>query len=153
MKDNSQTLTCVMIPVSRRQLILPNVSIAEVVDYASNDADTGAPDWLAGRLEWRGLNLPVISYDAANGGTLSVPGENRGRIVVLNTISDNNKKLRFMALITQGIPSQVRITEDQVKRLDGENGPADLMQVEVDGEAAWIPNLDYLESLASESLV
>jgi chemosensory pili system protein ChpC len=153
MKDNSQTLTCVMIPVSRRQLILPNVSIAEVVDYASNDAGTGAPDWLAGRLEWRGLNLPVISYDAANGGTLSVPGENRGRIVVLNTISDNNKKLRFMALITQGIPSQVRITEDQVKRLDGESGPADLMQVEVDGEAAWIPNLDYLESLASESLV
>ncbi len=153
MKDNSQTLTCVMIPVSRRQLILPNVSIAEVVDYASNDAGTGAPDWLAGRLEWRGLNLPVISYDAANGGTLSVPGENRGRIVVLNTISDNNKKLRFMALITQGIPSQVRITEDQVKRLDGENGPADLMQVEVDGEAAWIPNLDYLESLASESVV
>lgn len=153
MKDNSQTLTCVMIPVSRRQLILPNVSIAEVVDYASNDAGTGAPDWLAGRLEWRGLNLPVISYDAANGGTLSVPGENRGRIVVLNTISDNNNKLRFMALITQGIPSQVRITEDQVKRLDGENGPADLMQVEVDGEAAWIPNLDYLESLASESVV
>lgn len=153
MKDNSQTLSCVMIPVTRRQLLLPNVSIAEVVDYASNDAGTGAPDWLAGRLEWRGLNLPVISYDAANGGILSVPGENRGRIVVLNSIGDSNKKLRFMALITQGIPSQVRITEDQVKRLDGENGPADLMQVEVDGEAAWIPNLDYLESLASESLV
>ncbi|MBL1274317.1 MAG: chemosensory pili system protein ChpC [Marinobacter maritimus] len=153
MKDSSQTLSCVMIPVSRRQLILPNVSIAEVVDYASSDASTGAPDWLAGRLEWRGLNLPVISYDAANGGTLAVPGENRGRIVVLNSVSDNNKKLRFMALITQGIPSQVRIAEDQVKQLEGENGPADLMLVEVDGEAAWIPNLDYLESLASESLV
>ena len=153
MKDNSQTLSCVMIPVSRRQLILPNVSIAEVVDYASSDAGIGAPDWLAGRLEGRGLNLPVISYDAANGGTLAVPGENRGRIVVLNSVSDSNKKLRFMALITQGIPSQVRITEDQVKQLEGENGPADLMLVEVDGEAAWIPNLDYLESLACESLV
>lgn len=153
MKDNSQTLSCVMIPVSRRQLILPNVSIAEVVDYASSDAGTGAPDWLAGRLEWRGLNLPVISYDAANGGTLAVPGENRGRIVVLNSVGDSSKKLRFMALITQGIPSQVRISEDQVKQLDGENGPADLMLVEVDGEAAWIPNLDYLESLASESLI
>ncbi|WP_417515448.1 chemotaxis protein CheW [Marinobacter sp.] len=152
MKDNSQTLSCVMIPVSRRQLILPNVSIAEVVDYASTDAGIGAPDWLAGQLEWRGLNLPVISYDAANGGTLSVPGENRGRIVVLNTISNTNKKLRFMALITQGIPSQVRITEDQLKQLDGENGPADIMQVDVDGEIAWIPDLDYLESLASETL-
>ncbi|PCM43953.1 chemotaxis protein CheW [Marinobacter sp. ANT_B65] len=153
MKDNSQTLSCVMIPVSRRQLILPNVSIAEVVDYASTDAGVGAPDWLAGRLEWRGLNLPVISYDAANGGTLTVPGENRGRIIVLNTISDSSEKLRFIALITQGIPSQVRINEDQIKPLDGEKGPADLMQIDVDGEAAWIPDLDYLESLANESLV
>lgn len=153
MNDNSQTLSCVMIPVGGRQLLLPNVSIAEVVDYASNDAGTGAPDWLAGHLEWRGLNLPVISYDAANGGNLSIPGDNRGRIVVLNSISDNNKKLRFMALITQGIPSQVRITEEHLKQLNGENGPADLMQVDVDGEAAWIPNLDYLESLAGESRV
>lgn len=147
MNDNSQTLSCVMIPVSDRQLLLPNVSIAEVVDYASNDAGPGAPDWLAGYLEWRGLNLSVISYDAANGGNLAIPGDNRGRIVVLNSI--NSKKHSFIALITQGIPSQVRLTEDQVKQLAGENGPADLMQVEADGEAAWIPNLDYLESLAS----
>ena len=153
MNDNSQTLSCVMIPVGGRQLLLPNVSIAEVVDYASNDAGAGAPDWLAGHLEWRGLSLPVISYDAANGGNLSIPGDNRGRIVVLNSISDNNKNRRFMALITQGIPSQVRITEEHLKQLNGENGPADLMQVDVDGEAAWIPNLDYLESLAGESRV
>lgn len=154
MNDNSQSLSCVMIPVGERQLLLPNVSIAEVVDYASSDAGAGAPDWLAGHLEWRGLNLPVISYDAANGGTLSIPGENRGRIVVLNALSDSNsnKKLRFMALITQGIPSQVRIAEDHIKQLEGENGPADLMLVDVDGEAAWIPNLDYLESLANQPL-
>ena len=38
MNDNSQTLSCVMIPMSGRQLLLPNVSIAEVVDYASADA-------------------------------------------------------------------------------------------------------------------
>ena len=35
MNDNSQSLSCVMIPMSGRQLLLPNVSIAEVVDYAS----------------------------------------------------------------------------------------------------------------------
>jgi chemosensory pili system protein ChpC len=137
--------------VSGRQLLLPNVSIAEVVDYASNDAGTGAPDWLAGYLDWRGLSLPVISYDAANGGYLTVPGENRGRILVLNSVS-SNKKLRFLALITQGIPSQVRIGQEQIKQLEAENGPADLMLVDVDGETAWIPNLDYLETLASESL-
>ncbi|MBC7182552.1 MAG: chemotaxis protein CheW [Marinobacter sp.] len=152
MNDNSQTLSCVMIPMSGRQLLLPNVSIAEVVDYASTDAGANTPEWLVGFLDWRGLQLPVISYDAANGGVLTVPGDNRGRIVVLNTIGDHHKSVPFMALVTQGIPSQARLTEAQVRKLDGEPGPADLMQVEVDGDNAWIPNLEFLESLVQKSL-
>jgi len=148
MKENSQSLSCVMIPVSDRQLLLPSVSIAEVVDFNSTDAGASTPEWLVGFLDWRGLTLPVISYDAANGGTLTVPGDNRGRIIVLNTIGDSHQQAPFMALVTQGIPSQARLVEEQVRKLDGEAGPADLMQVEVDGEAAWIPNLEYLESLA-----
>ncbi|MBZ2169398.1 chemotaxis protein CheW [Marinobacter sp. F4216] len=147
MKDNSQTLACVLIPMNERQLLLPNVSIAEVVDFASTEAGANTPDWLAGYLDWRGLKLPVISYDAANGGTFLVPGDNRGRIVVLNTIGEQHERAPFLALLTQGIPSQTRLAEDQVIQTDGETGPADLMKVEVDGDTAWIPNLEYLESL------
>ena len=56
-----------------------------------------------------------------------------------------------MALVTQGIPSQTRLTEDQLKKVDGDTGPADLMAVEVEGETAFIPDLGYLESLALEA--
>ncbi|MGM0768474.1 MAG: chemotaxis protein CheW [Pseudomonadota bacterium] len=152
MSENSQTLSCVIIPMNGRQLLLPNVTIAEVVDYASSDAGANTPEWLVGHLSWRGLELPVISYDAANGAGLTVPGDNRGRIVVLNTISNHHQKVPFMALVTQGIPSQARLTEEQIRRLEGESGPADLMQVEVEGDTAWIPNLEYLESLAAEAV-
>ena len=148
MNDNSQTLACVMIPMRGRQLLLPNVSVAEVVDFSSINTEAGANDWLVGYLEWRGQRLPVLSYDAANGGESSVPGHSRGRIVVLNTIGDNHSRLPFIALVTQGIPSQTRLSENQIRKLDGETGPADLMQVEVDGDSAWIPNLEYLEKLA-----
>ena len=151
MKENSQSLSCVMIPVCDRQLLLPNVSIAEVVDFSSTDGGANTPDWLVGFLDWRGLKLPVISYDAANGGSLTVPGDNRGRIIVLNTIGASHQQAPFMALITQGIPSQARLEEDQIRQLEGDAGPADLMQVEVDGETAWIPNLEFLESLALEA--
>ena len=135
-----------------RQLLLPNVTIAEVVDYASSDAGANTPEWLVGHLNWRGLELPVISYDAANGAALTIPGDNRGRIVVLNTIGDRHQQVPFMALVTQGIPSQARLTDEQIRTLDGETGPADLMQVEVEGDTAWIPNLEYLESLAAEAV-
>ncbi|KAA1172751.1 chemotaxis protein CheW [Marinobacter salinexigens] len=151
MNDNSQTLSCVLIPMSGRQLLLPNVTLAEVVDYAGSDAGTNTPDWLVGYLNWRGLELPVISYDAANGDMLTVPGDNRGRIVVLNTIGEHHQSVPFMALVTQGIPSQTRLSKEQIRQLEGSTGPADLMQVEVDGEQAWIPNLEYLEGLALQS--
>ena len=149
MNDNSQALPCVMIPVHDRQLLLPNVSIAEVVDFNSQDAGPNTPEWLVGYLDWRGLTLPVVSYDAANGGPLTVPGDNRGRIIVLNTIGPTHATTPFLAMVTQGIPSQARLTADQIRETEGEPGPADLMRVEVDGDTAWIPNLEYLESLAS----
>src|SRR5690606_36737442 len=100
MKENSQSLSCVMIPVSDRQLLLPNVSIAEVVDFNSTDAGVYTPEVLVGFLDWRGLNLPEVSYDAANGGILTLPGDNRGRIIVLNTIGDGHLQAPFIALVT-----------------------------------------------------
>lgn len=151
MSDNNEILPCVIIPMHDSQLLLPNVSIAEVVDFATSDPDAGSPDWLVGWLEWRGLRLPVVSYDAANGNKLVVPGGNRGRVVVLNTIGQNHAETPFLALVTQGIPSQIRIGPDQVRETDGEKGSADQLLVEVDGDTAVIPDLEYLEKLAHEA--
>jgi chemosensory pili system protein ChpC len=151
MSDNNEILPCVIIPMHDSQLLLPNVSIAEVVDFATSEADAGSPDWLVGWLEWRGLRLPVVSYDAANGHKLVVPGGNRGRVVVLNTIGQNHEETPFLALVTQGIPSQIRIGPDQVREIEGEKGSADQLLVEVDGDTAVIPDLEYLEKLAHEA--
>lgn len=148
MNNESQILPCVMIPMIDRQLLLPNVSIAEVVDFTGAEPVENAPEWLLGQLNWRGLQLPVISYDAANGGKAVMPDGNRGRIAVINTIGKHHDELPFLAMVTQGIPSQARLIEDQVQPLEGEQGPADLMVVNVDGHTAYIPNLEFLESLA-----
>ncbi|MEQ5835818.1 chemotaxis protein CheW [Marinobacter sp. NFXS9] len=151
MADNSQVLPCVLIPVTDRQLLLPNVSIAEIVDYAEPEAADGGPEWLIGYLNWRGLRLPVISYDAANGGQGARPDGARGRIAVLNTISDSHQAMPFLAMVTQGIPSQTKLAEPEIQQVYGDTGPADLMVVDVEGHTAYIPNLEYLESLAAKS--
>jgi chemosensory pili system protein ChpC len=150
MSDNSKLLSCVMIPMTDRQLLLPNVSVAEIVDYVAAETPPGAPEWLVGNLNWRGRDLPVISYDAANGGAVKLPDGNRGRIAVLNTIGKYHEKLPFLAIVTQGIPSQAKLAEDQIQAMDSESGPADLMAVDVEGHIAYIPDLEYLESLAVE---
>lgn len=154
MTETSTTmLPCVLIPMGTRQLLLPNVSVAEVVDHAADLSPGDGPAWLAGFLEWRGKNLPVISYEGANNDEPFLPGKGRGRIVVLNTIGHNHDRLPFLALITQGIPSQARLVPEQLEGMDStESGPADLMQVQLEGDAVWIPNLEYLESLGVQAL-
>lgn len=152
MSEDSQILSCVMIPLKGRQLLLPNVSIAEVVDHIDTIADDDAPQWLAGQLQWRGQQLPVISYEGANGGERVLRGASRGGIVILNTIGPDHRRLPFLALLTQGIPSQARLEPDQVQASDGDGGPADLMVVNVEGETVYIPNLEYLESLAVQAI-
>lgn len=151
MSENSQILPCVMIPMTGQQLLLPNVSVAEIVDYASVEPRAEAPAWLLGDINWRGQSLPVISYDIANGHSAGTPAGNRGRVAVLNTIGSNHDRLPFLAIVTQGIPSQTRLASEQVRQLDGDTGPADLMLVDVEGENACIPNLEYLESLAVQA--
>lgn len=149
----TRTLPCVLIPMNNRQLLLPNVSIAEVVDHNADLAGGKGHDWLAGYLDWRGQKLPVISYEGANQQGAVIPGAGRGRIVVLNTIGPNHDKLPFLAIVTQGIPSQTRLEPSQVHgREEADQGPADLMQVDLEGEPVWIPNLEYLESLGIEAL-
>lgn len=150
MSDKPEVLSCVLIPVQEGNLLLPNVSIAEIVDYAQPDALDEAPAWLLGQLNWRGTSLPVISYDAANGGVSALPEGHRGRIAVLNTIGERHDRLPFIAIVTQGIPRQAKVEEAALAPMDGSKGPADLMIVDFEGEPTRIPNLEYLEQLAAE---
>ncbi|MDX1456904.1 MAG: chemotaxis protein CheW [Marinobacter sp.] len=151
MNESSQLLPCVMIPMNERHLLLPNVTVAEIVDHVSVEPRESSPAWLVGDLNWRGLQLPVISYDAANGASAAAPAGHRGRIAVLNTIGQHHSELPFLAIMTQGIPSQTRLAEEQIRQFDGDTGPADLMLVDVDGETACIPDLEFLESLALQA--
>jgi len=151
MPENRQILSCVLIPVADRQLLLPNVALAEIVDFANPEpAPEGSPDWLVGHMVWRGLNLPLISYDAANGGQAVTPEGNRGRIAVLNAISDHRRRQPFLAIVTQGIPRLIKVEEPLVRETEEEKGPADRMSVDLEGQALYIPNLEYLEKLAAD---
>jgi chemosensory pili system protein ChpC len=150
MSDKPEVLSCVLIPVQEGNLLLPNVSVAEIVDYAEPAVLTDAPAWMVGQLSWRGMSLPVISYDAANGGTPSLPQSHRGRIAVLNTIGQGHDRLPFLAIVTQGIPRQAKVEDAALAPRDGNPGPADLLIVEFEGEPTRIPNLEYLEQLAAD---
>src|SRR5207342_875348 len=52
----------VLIAVARARLLLPNATIAEVLSFAPPTPVEGAPDWLLGRIRWRGWEVPLVAF-------------------------------------------------------------------------------------------
>lgn len=151
MSDSQKIIACLYLPVHQQQLLLPNVSVAEVVSYQTPAESKGKPDYFLGYVSWRGINIPVISFELANQQN-SLKAQANARIVVINTIGEHHKDLPFFAIVTQGIPRLVKVASDLIKPVKGKNDKAELSTIKLDGEEAVIPDLTYLESLAFKNL-
>ena len=62
---NAQDMRGVLVPVGKHHLLLPNAAVAEVLGFEEPAPENDAPDWLLGRIDWRGWRIPVISWERA----------------------------------------------------------------------------------------
>ena len=152
MTETLDLISGLFLPVAGKNLLLPNVSIAEVIDYQIPNKQEQAADWYLGNVTWRGQQLPVMSYELANQDTTTALGENP-RIIVINTIGPHNSQLPFLAIVTQNIPRLVKVDENSITEdIDEPQGPIEKMRVTIQGETASIPNLELMESMLYQEL-
>lgn len=138
-------LATLLIPVKGKQLLLPNVSVAEIIHYLYPQPLDDVPTWLLGTIEWRNQVLPMISFEAINDEPF-VSHEGPRRIAVFNGMLDE-RKLPFYAVLTRGVPRLMRLQPEDISRDDAiPCGPAESMVVSVNGEQAVIPDLEYIEN-------
>ena len=136
----------VLIPLGDRQLLLPNAVVAEVMGFQVPDPVKGAPEWFLGNLAWRGVMIPVVSFEAMLGGEALTPGH-RGRIAILNALGDQ-PRLSHYGLVVQAIPSLMRVSSDNVIpviREEVADNPLIRQSVDLDMSPAFIPDLDEME--------
>ncbi|AZZ90064.1 chemotaxis protein CheW [Hahella sp. KA22] len=151
-EQTSGQISCLLIPVQGKNLLLPNASIAEIVDYQAPEPVEDGADWLLGYIRWRGLRLPLMSYDKANKSASGAQSAHT-RIAVTNTIGDKHKQLPFMAFVTQGLPRLMKVRSEEVSAHEkADLGPMDKMMVKVSGEEAIIPSLEQMELLALQAV-
>ena len=91
-----------VIPLTGMNLVLPNTSIAEVINYSTPSPVKNSPDWYLGVVSWRGINIPLVSFEKANDVKAARKSKST-RIAVLNGVSGNDK-LSFYGVVVQGIP-------------------------------------------------
>lgn len=148
MSNIATNVSCLLIPVQDRLLLLPNTSVAEIVDYQQPEQNGGALPWFLGFADWRGLRLPLISYEGANERDATFDPDT-ARIAVTNCIGPHAKEQPFIAFLTTGLPRLAKVTPGDIQeRETGDCGSADQMAITWRETEAYIPSLESLEELA-----
>lgn len=129
--------------VMGKPILLPNVSVAEIVPLPEVIVQETTPGWHIGEVPWRGIQIELVSLEALNDEVLQEPNSET-HMAVFNGFKDNNK-LPFYAVMVQGIPRLVRVYAEEIGKGEGSIGPAQEMHVLINGEPAVIPNLDFIE--------
>jgi chemosensory pili system protein ChpC len=143
-QDGIIEVASLLIPLNDKQLLLPNVTVAEIIPYRAPTVISDHSKWLLGQLEWRNINIPVLSYEALSGA--EVPPIEGARLAVVNG-TGKNPNLPFYAILIQGIPKLTHVKEDDIVTVEAmHSGPYDQMAVSLFDEQAMIPDLEMIEN-------
>jgi chemosensory pili system protein ChpC len=144
----------VLIQVAGARLLLPNATIAEVLSYADPDPVENTPDWLLGRIRWRGWQLPLIAFSRLSG-IAEESGGLGSKVIVLKALGGDSKAPYF-ALLTQGFPRLVTVSPDTVV---ADGGAADdamptgvQARVLLNQDDALLPDLEGIERMIGDAL-
>lgn len=141
--EEATELSCVLIPLDGTRILLPNVSVAEILPWRRVKVLDRAPDWCLGLLGWRGETIPVVRFESLNGG--GAEARKAGRCMIVMNRARTASGLPFYALAAEGLPRMLQLTADDVSSESGRLGPAESVRVRVGTEAAVIPNLEFVE--------
>jgi chemosensory pili system protein ChpC len=152
MAQQSSDIRGVMISVTNGRLLLPNATVAEVITYSDPEPVPGAPNWLLGRIRWRGWKIPMVSF-ARLAGYAPDEGERGAKVAVFKALS-GHPRLPYFCMLTQGFPRLTTVSEDALLESaeDALLPDGALMRVLLRDDEAVIPDLEDIEGRLVDAL-
>ncbi len=148
-EHRSRDLSALLVPLAEELLVVPSAVVVEIIRRRDLVRPLRAPAWLLGMLHWHATPIPVLCFEALNGGALSDTGHG-GRIVIMSTLGAD-AAWRNYAILAQGVPHLLLMTAADVHPDPARMpGSAERMKVRVHGQDAAIPDLDAIEAALRE---
>lgn len=138
----------VIVPLTGMEILIPNATVAEIMNYTQPQPISDTPPWMLGHLLWRGWQVPLISFAvltdaAAQENTVST------RICVTKALI-GNPRMPYFAMLAQAFPRLTTITASELVEVSTDNNP-----IAVAGRVAFeereivVPDLDRLGHLVA----
>lgn len=145
-KTKTIELPVYTIPLQNSTLLVPGATIAEIIPYEPLQRLEEAAVWFLGLLSWRGVQVPVISFEMLTQQrvSFSLVSVASASLVVCRGIV-GLRKVPYYAVVAQALPDLIRVTSEQLIATGEEAAKTELMRVLLKGESASIPNLAHME--------
>ena len=143
--EKKANIPSLIVPIANRDLLLPTVSVAEMLPFVKPQLrQTDLPSWFLGNVHWRGVAVPMFSYELISG-EQPLAIKNTSQMAILNS-TGISRALPFLCFPTQGIPRLSRVSSDSIK--EDKQHPLqafDQMNAIVNGDGVSIPDVSKLE--------
>ncbi len=154
MADDTQTIKCIILTMHKENVILPNANVAEIVAVKDIHLAENKPGWYLGEMQWRGRDVPLLSYEAAAGDEIAGVNLNTQAIVLHSVGQHDGVEVPFLALVMSGVPHVTRFTRRQIVTDEDELEvhPMIAQKVRINGARVGILDIDAMVAMAADSM-
>ena len=147
MSESLNELPTFLVPLQKRNMLVPEATVAEIISYEPLQRVQNTADWFLGFLAWRGVQVPVVSFEmlTVERASFSLMSVSSASLVVIRAPRMTGD-IEYIALVSQSLPSLVRIHPTELTESGEKVERTELMKVRYGEEVLSIPNLDYIES-------
>jgi chemosensory pili system protein ChpC len=147
----SKEIRCIVAPLTFGHVLVPNIVVAELMDFTMPEPLRRAPDWILGELVWNGWQVPVISFEHLVSDSSANTVTAKARILIIKTLGES-LQVNYIGLIIQGLPKLKKITADNLlEKLSNELPDGVFSEVSIDDLKAMIPELGSLTRLVEDA--
>jgi len=153
MAEESQIIKCVILILRKENVLVPNALIAEIISVKEIERSNDTPGWHLGNMDWRGTDVPLLSFEVAGGMETTKVNLNT-QAVVLYAVGTNDEvsETPYLGLVMSGVPHVSRFTREQFN-IDEEaldNHPMVAQKVRINGASISILDVDAMVDMVAE---
>lgn len=156
MSEDTEQIKCVIFTLRKENVIIPNAIVAEIVSVKDISVSDNTPDWFLGKMNWRGEEVPLLSFEVAAGDKASKVNLNTQAVVLYAAGKDEkNTESPYLGLVMSGVPHVSQFSRNQIA-CDNEvylDHPMVAQRVRINGARASILDVDAMVSMIQKIAV
>ncbi len=153
MAEDKQSIKCVILTLRKENVIVPNALVAEIISVKEIESLDNAPAWFLGNMNWRGSEVPLLSFEASGGEQIAKVNLNT-QAVVLYAVGESGEisEHPYLGLVMSGVPHVSHFSREQIKiDIDAlETHPMVAQKVRINGASVSILDVDAMVAMVDE---